>query len=129
MFCLIILNFTGHLSQVYVPLSLQLLCAILPLLSNCDVVCINNATSHQCAHSDLEQSSPSEMSRADKEILRGQTSLFLLSMSSVWEMPNTSNLFAHARAEHKKYHAASSTIYVQSNPLKGSAVFQQKLNQ
>ena len=43
---------------------------------------------------DLEQSSHSEMSRADKEILLGQTSLFLLSMSSVWEMPNTSNLFA-----------------------------------
>ena len=42
------------------------------------------------------------MSRADKEILRGQTSLFLLSMSSVvWEMPNTSNLFAGKRARRR----------------------------
>ena len=64
------------------------------------------------------EKSHSEMSRADKEILRGQTSLFLLSMSSVvWEMPNTSNLFAGKRVRrrpssgNKKYHTARSIIY------------------
>ena len=56
------------------------------------------------------------MSRADKEILRGQTSLFLLSMSSVvvWEMPNTSNLFADKRApkaEQREQKVSYGTLY------------------
>ena len=55
------------------------------------------------------------MSRADKEILRGQTSLFLLSMSSVvWEMPNTSNLFAGKRApkaEQREQKVSYGTLY------------------